>query len=161
MSIKKFNILYLFVSILIIIAIRFLFKINNYILFFNLCLFLIFLFLFIKIFRNNFKKIELISTKLFGAWILFSAVSAIIYPQILLYFIGFFIILYTYKIIFNSESYKSFGRKIQNIPMYLSLIMILITGFYGDISNILFIFIGILILIYVYKKDKKNKTLIK
>lgn len=148
--------IYIFVCILILGIVYFFLRINDIYFYFNLICYLIFLYLYVLIFRPIFSKLDLYDQRFHGIWILFLTIGLFINLKSLgLILVGSLIGLFTSKIIFNPETYESFGKKIKNIPLYISLIMLLIGYTLGNLLNWFLLVIQILFFIIIYLKLNK------
>ena len=148
--------IYIFVCILILGIVYFFLRINDIYFYFNLICYLIFLYLYVLIFRPIFSKLDLYDQRFHGIWILFLTIGLFINLKSLgLILVGSLIGLFTSKIIFNPKTYESFGKKIKNIPLYISLIMLLIGYTLGNLLNWFLLVIQILFFIIIYLKLNK------
>ncbi len=156
MNSRDLKLIYLCICIIIILIIYYFFNIVSINFYFNLICYLLFLYLYVLIFRPIFSKLDLYDQRFHGIWILFLTIGLFINLKSLgLILVGSLIGLFTSKIIFNPETYESFGKKIKNIPLYISLIMLFIGYILGTLLNWFLLVIQILFFIIIYLKVNK------
>lgn len=149
------NLMYIFVCILVLGIVYFFLRINDIYFYFNLICYFIFLYFYISIFRSNFLKLNLYDQKFHAIWILFLTIGLFINLKSLgLILVGSLIGLLTSKIIFNPETYESFGKKIKNIPLYISVLMLFIGYISGNLLNWFLLVIQISFFIIIYNKSE-------
>ncbi|MPL62871.1 hypothetical protein SDC9_08491 [bioreactor metagenome] len=149
------SLMYIFVCILVLGIVYFFLRINDIYFYFNLICYFIFLYFYISIFRSNFLKLNLYDQKFHAIWILFLTIGLFINLKSLgLILVGSLIGLLTSKIIFNPETYESFGKKIKNIPLYISVLMLFIGYISGNLLNWFLLVIQISFFIIIYNKSE-------
>lgn len=149
------SLMYIFVCILVLGIVYFFLRINDIYFYFNLICYFIFLYFYISIFRSNFLKLDLYDQQFHAVWILFLTIGLFINLKSLgLILVGSLIGLLTSKIIFNPETYESFGKKIKNIPLYISVLMLFIGYISGNLLNWFLLVIQISFFIIIYNKSE-------
>ena len=96
-------------------------------------------------------------SKFLVAWGIFSS-FIVIMPYFVINLLGSLIGLYVIRMLLEPEIFPVFGKKLCNIPIYISILMIItilmdIGNIFGVFLTLILLGVQILFLFYVYKKN--------